>query len=96
LITTLLYKSDGTTPAGSVETADNALPAGIQNNPQLVAHNQTLAEDPSRHPAGAFKANTTYHFQYMYDETKINPPKYKYWVLRIPASLDAHLGAPVL
>ena len=68
----------------------------IENNPQLVAHNQTLAEDPSRHPANAFKANTTYHFQYMYDETKINPPEYIYWVLRIPASMDSHNGESLI
>jgi len=41
-------------------------------------------------------ANTTYHFQYMYDEAKINPPMYKYWVLRIPAGLDAYNGESLL
>ena len=41
-------------------------------------------------------ANTTYHFQYMYDETKIDPPKYRYWVLRIPAGLDAYNGESLL
>ena len=68
----------------------------IDRHPQLVLYNKTLAEDPSRHPAGAFKANTTYHFQYMYDETKINPPKYKYWVLRVPAGIGAYNGESLL
>ena len=68
----------------------------IERHPQLVLYNKTLAEDPTRHPTGAFKANTTYHFQYLYDETKINPPKYKYWVLRIPAGLDGYNGETAL
>ena len=97
LLTTLLYKSDGTTPAETVEMPDNQPdPVVTHSTPQLVLYNKTLAENPSRHPTGAFKANTTYHFQYMYDETKINPPKYKYWVLRIPAGVDAYNGESLL
>ena len=79
-------------PQVTEETADTT----IDQHPQLVLYNKTLAEDPSRHPANAFKANTTYHFQYMYDETKIDPPKYRYWVLRIPAGLDAYNGENLL
>ena len=97
LLTTLLYKSDGTTPAETVEMPDNQPdPVVTHSTPQLVLYNKTLAENSSRHPTGAFKANTTYHFQYMYDETKINPPKYKYWVLRIPAGVDAYNGESLL
>ncbi len=81
-------------PASDMETPTS--PSTIEQHPQLVLYNKTLAEDPSRHPANAFKANTTYHFQYMYDETKINPPMYKYWVLRIPAGLDAYNGESLL
>ena len=87
---------DLTSPTSHLESPSSDLDLEyIENNPQLVAHNQTLAADSSRHPTGAFKANTTYHFQYMYDETKINPPKYKYWVLRIPAGVDAYNGEPL-
>jgi len=88
----LLQTSDPGLPASDEETADTT----IDQHPQLVLYNKTLAEDPSRHPANAFKANTTYHFQYMYDETKIDPPKYRYWVLRIPAGLDAYNGENLL
>ena len=90
--TTQLLRLGGST-AGTVEGTS---PATIDNFPQLIAYNKTLAGNPSRQPAGAFKANTTYHFQYMYDETKINPPKYKYWVLRIPAGVDAYNGESLL
>ena len=45
---------------------------------------------------GTWHANTTYHFQYMYDESKINPPEYVYWVLRIPASMDSHNGESLI
>jgi hypothetical protein len=94
--TTPILKKDGSAH-GTIESSDDPLSGpGIQNSPQLVAYNKTLAEDPTRHPANAFKANTTYHFQYMYDETKINPPKYRYWVLRIPAGLDAYNGESLL
>jgi hypothetical protein len=93
MYTNRLYNSDGSTPSpNTIESAGSV----IENNPQLVAYNKTLAEDPSRHPANAFKANTTYHFQYMYDETKINPPEYIYWVLRIPASMDSHNGESLI
>ena len=93
--TTPILKKDGTPHSGFIEIHDASGP-GIENSPQLVAYNKTLAEDPTRHPTGAFKANTTYHFQYLYDETKINPPKYKYWVLRIPAGLDGYNGETAL
>ena len=83
--TNRIYNSDGTTPS-TIESSGSV----IENNPQLVAYNKTLAEDPSRHPANAFKANTAYHFQYYYDSTKVKPPQYRYWVLRIPAGLDAY------
>ena len=36
---------------------------------------------------------TAYHFNYMYDKEKIKPPMYKYWVLRIPASIPAYDGS---
>ena len=38
---------------------------------------------------------TAYHFQYTYDaeDEKIKPPKYKYWVLRIPVSISAYDGS---
>lgn len=80
---------------GTLETADGT----IDNHPQLVLYNKTLAELPLSHARRStkeFKANTTYHFQYMYDETKINPPEYIYWVLRIPASMDSHNGESLI
>tara|TARA_S200002703_G_scaffold152827_1_gene153692 strand:- start:29039 stop:35683 length:6645 start_codon:yes stop_codon:yes gene_type:complete len=82
-------------PTGS-DFYENPNTLSIDQNPQLVLYNKTLAEDTSRHPAGAFKANTTYHFQYMYDESKINPPEYIYWVLRIPASMDSYNGESLI
>jgi len=51
-----------------------------------------VLEGHANNGTSEWHANTTYHFQYMYDETKINPPKYRYWVLRIPASLEGHFG----
>ena len=90
----VIAKASVSIPASDLESPNS--PPEIQQNPQLVLYNKTLAEDPSRHPANAFKANTTYHFQYMYDETKIDPPKYRYWVLRIPAGLDAYNGENLL
>ena len=36
--------------------------------------------------------STDYHFNYLYDEEKIKLPKYKYWVLRIPAGMPAYNG----
>lgn len=62
----------------------------------LVIYNKTLAEDPTRHPAGSFRANTTYHFQYAYNAANIKPPEYRYWVLRIPASMDAYNGESLI
>ena len=72
------------------------LDATIDQNPQLVVYNKTLAEDPTRHPAGSFRANTTYHFQYYYNQTQVNPPEYLYWVLKIPASMDAYNGESLI
>jgi hypothetical protein len=38
------------------------------------------------------RGRTEYHYQYDYDETKIVVPQYRYWVLRIPAGLEAYNG----
>ena len=85
----------GIAPNGSV-FYDDPNTVSIDQNPQLVVYNKTLAEDPTRHPAGSFRANTTYHFQYTYDANNIKPPEYRYWVLRIPASMDAYNGESLI
>jgi len=83
-------------PVGFSNTLDGDFPLTSNDEKNYTIYNKTLAEDPTRHPAGSFRANTTYHFQYAYNATVIKPPEYRYWVLRIPASMDAYNGESLI